>query len=234
MINVVCVLKSGPTWLPEYVYKLRDMVGRNLRIPHRFVCLSDIEIDVDQTIPLQPLVSTKFVPPFWYKMQLFRPDIKWQDPVVFFDLDVVIKGDITNIIETLYNHDFAMIQSPYRENQSNSSFMWWQGDYSWLWEIFRRRTAFEWQTVYNDAGAGGKYGDQGFIADYVYHQQIQDLVDSNRIAKVGKRETGNWCDVVIFAGKRKPWQMIGHPDVDKYWLTNNEYKEYYDNKHNIV
>jgi hypothetical protein len=231
MINVVCVLKSGPAWLPEYVYKLRDMISRNLRTPYQFVCLSDVELDVDKNIQLWPLVSTNRVPPFWYKMQLFRPDIQWQHPVLFFDLDVVIKGDITDMIETFYKHDFAMIQSPFRENQSNSSFMWWQGDYSWLWQIFQRRTVFEWQLRYNDPGAGGKYGDQGFIADHVYHQRIQDLIEPQRIAKVGKRETGEWCDVVVFAGKRKPWQMTDHPDVIKHWLTN---KEYYDNQHHTV
>jgi hypothetical protein len=222
MIDVACVFKSGPGWLTDYVYRLRDMLQRNLHTAHRFVCVGDLELDVDHNIRLWPMISRHRVPPFWYKMQLFRPDIEWPNPVLYFDLDVIIKNDITDIVDLLRSHRFAMIASPFRADQSNSSILWWQGDYSWLWHLFRRSTPYHWQCRYNNPEDGGLYGDQGFIADHVCHVRIQDFLTANRITKITKGPSGTETSVLICAGKRKPWLMPGHPDVDRYWLAEGE------------
>ena len=222
MIDVACVFKSGPGWVAEYVYKLRDMVGRNLHMDHRFVCVSDQNLAVDHVIPLWPMISRHRVPLFWYKMQLFREDIQWQRPVLYFDLDMIIKNDITDIVDRLTAHRFAMVASPWRADQSNSSMLWWQGDYSWLWELFRRSTPFRWQSRYDDAGDGGLYGDQGLIAEHVQHVRIQDLLDPMRVTKITKGPSGPGTSVLICAGKRKPWLMPDHLDVRDHWRTNAE------------
>jgi len=52
MFTVICVLRSGGQYDAEWVRKLRDGVKRNLARPHRFVCLSDVDVPCER-IPLQ-------------------------------------------------------------------------------------------------------------------------------------------------------------------------------------
>ena len=85
MITVACVLRQGgkvgydATW----VDKLQRAVKRHLTIPHRFVCLSDCEVNCER-IPLGPLGSG-----YWSKLQLFQQGL-FDTPVLYLDLDTLI------------------------------------------------------------------------------------------------------------------------------------------------
>ena len=41
-MNIITVLKSSPTWTPEYVIKLKKAVDKNLKIDHNFYCITDV------------------------------------------------------------------------------------------------------------------------------------------------------------------------------------------------
>ena len=75
-IKIVTLLKSGPAWLPEYVYRLHRAVDRHLNVPHEFICLTDIELGV-RTLSLVPMpeIDNNDIPKFWYKVQLIHPDV---------------------------------------------------------------------------------------------------------------------------------------------------------------
>ena len=67
-LTVVCVLWVGRysverTFNGEWVRRLRSMVERNLTMPHRFVCLSNVHIDGVERIPL-----TEGWPAWWAKI----------------------------------------------------------------------------------------------------------------------------------------------------------------------
>ena len=220
-IKIITLLKSGPAWLPEYVYRLKRALDRNLTVPYEFVCLSDQQLEVT-TLPLLPMpeIDDTDIPKFWYKLQLFRPELELTSGCIFLDLDTIIKGNLDHYVNAFKDHDFLMAASPYRGNISCSYFMWWQGDHSHIWNQFCEKPVSEWNQYYHKANPG-KYGDQGFISDHVTHGLIQDVmpapVDIIRVTRNSSR--GNHtARVIVFAGKRKPWDMAWHLDVQDHWL----------------
>ena len=87
-LTVACVYRSGgKMYSTEYVRVLRDMVARNLTRPHRFVCLSDVEVPCERI----PLITDW--PGFYAKIEIFRRGL-FQGPVLYFDLDTIIHGSI--------------------------------------------------------------------------------------------------------------------------------------------
>ena len=82
----------------RYVDTLASMCERHLP-PHRFVCLSDRAHSVE-TITLHGVEAS-----WWAKLQLFRPGLFTGD-TLYFDLDVVIDGDLHGLVELLDKGDF--------------------------------------------------------------------------------------------------------------------------------
>jgi len=97
-LTVACVLKSGGVYSPRYVQVLRNQVCRNLGVPYRFVCISDVDVPCER-IPMKYNFPGK-----WAKMELFRPDIDLGDRVLYFDLDAVIQANINCLVKP---HDFT-------------------------------------------------------------------------------------------------------------------------------
>ena len=95
---VASVLRSGGDFKPEHVYALQKMCAKYLP-PHEFVCLSDVELEC-KTIPLlHDWVG------WWAKMELFR-----LPSALYFDLDTVLTGDCTAMIEAAKQHDFVIMR----------------------------------------------------------------------------------------------------------------------------
>lgn len=84
----------------DHVRILKAMVERNLAVPHRFVCVTDDEIDGIETVPLD---WSKHVPGTCFvRLMQRRPDyaeIIGGDRVLNLDLDMVIVGDIAPLID---------------------------------------------------------------------------------------------------------------------------------------
>lgn len=95
-MRVVCV-KIGDKYGPEWVYRLRNMVERNLDREHAFVCVTDKPIDDVICLPAAP-----DLPGWWGKVGLFRPGFLPGDNL-YLDLDVVITRNITGMVETNLN-----------------------------------------------------------------------------------------------------------------------------------
>ena len=84
-LTVYCVY-WGDKYDKAYVYALKEMVDRNLTIPHEFVCITTDKFEGIQTkLPFVPYHG------WWQKIGLFAPFIA-QGPSLYFDLDVVITG----------------------------------------------------------------------------------------------------------------------------------------------
>lgn len=110
MISVVCFKWSKPgyrsTFLPVHVNTLRRMVERNYPHPHRFICVTDDPVGLDDGIEYVPLWNdhANLPNPSWpqgpscyRRLKVFSDwfgDIAG-DRFVCVDLDVVITGDLT-------------------------------------------------------------------------------------------------------------------------------------------
>ncbi len=161
MLTVACVLKSGGIYDATWVERLRDGVARHLHTPYRFVCLSDVDVPCDR-IPLE-----HNWPGWWSKIELF----KLRGPVLFFDLDTVIVGDLSDIaMRTLPLGGLAILEDFYRSDGCGSGVMSWDS-ISGSMDVRRFYKMFS-----NDPDGWmmriGDRGDQGFIEEQEQRSMI--------------------------------------------------------------
>lgn len=93
VLEVACI-KVGDRYGAEYVTRLAAGVARHLGRPHRFVCYTDRPVDGIDCRP--PLADPAVLPGWWQKVALFRGD---RPRTLFFDLDVVITGDLAPLAD---------------------------------------------------------------------------------------------------------------------------------------
>lgn len=217
MINIACVFNSqtnnkGINYSVEWVDKLYQGICRNLTIPFKFTCLSNI----DTAYNTVKLISNS--DNYWNKIELFRKNL-FNGPVLYFDLDVVICNNITNSLLTLPQDKFLMVKEPVT-NIINSSVMFWNGDYSYLFDnyIANRESVVQ---KYWTAGPKG-YGDQVYIADQTTPGLIDNYVDNNFFAWkhciTGEHNIDNNPSVLIFHSKQKPSNNLEMNLVQQHWI----------------
>lgn len=116
MLTVACVLKSGGIYTAEWVAKLRAGVSAHLHRDHRFICLTDMRVPCSY-VPLD-----MNWPGWWSKIELFR----LPPPVLYFDLDTLICGDLDDIADAaLTAPQLVMLEDFYRPGHSGSGVMAW-------------------------------------------------------------------------------------------------------------
>lgn len=177
------------------------MVRRFIRVPHRFVCLTNVRIPGVEVVPLRD-----DLPGWWSKMELFREF----DQAFYVDLDTVIVGDITEMVE--HPHRFTVLRnlSSSATNRIGSGVMAWEGDCSHLYREFMRDA----KRHMAECVTSEKWGDQGFIQLVQSRrggwEHFQDLFPGQiRSFKTDMRQRGNPpedCRIVCFHGQPKPWE----------------------------
>lgn len=192
LVTVAAVLRSGGDYTPEYVHRLRDGVAKFCTVPHRFVCLTDIPDQIDcETITLQ-----HDWPGWWSKLELFA----LTGPVVYFDLDTVITGNINDFID--YPHQFTMLSNLDGRGGLASGVLAFNGDYRYLLDSFDPSHIKEYSTP-------RKWGDQGWISDKLQitperAQEVwQDMFCSYKWGTIEERRA---AQVVIYHGNPRPHQ----------------------------
>jgi len=179
VLTVVCVLKSGGCYTPEYVKRLKDGVDNNLS-GHNFVCLSDVEVPCDR-IDLE-----KGYHGWWSKIEIF----KLSGPVLYIDLDTVITGDLTEIAE--YPHTFTMLSDFYYPEKPASGIMAFNGNY---------RSIFD---DYDPSVTYSGHGDQGYIAEKVNPERFQDLFPGQIVSRKVQQTRNSSERIVCFHGQPRP------------------------------
>lgn len=218
MINIACVFNKqandrGVEYSVEWVDKLYQGICRNLDIPFKFTCLSNVNTKYNTV----KLISNSNN--YWNKIELFRKNL-FDGPVLYFDLDVVICNNITDSLAQLPLDKFLMVREPFN-NIINSSAMFWNGDYSYLFDnyITNQESIVE---KYWTAGPRG-YGDQVYIADQTNPGLIDDYVDDNFFAWkhriTGNHRVDNDPAVLIFHSKEKPNNNLDMDLVKQHWVT---------------
>lgn len=199
----------------EWVKILQNSVKRNLTIPHRFVCLSDVEVPCER-IPLASQGSG-----WWAKIQLFKPGL-FSGPVLYFDLDTVICGDLNPIIEIVSKHNKFLMEYDVGFKISSSAILYWNGDYSKIYDRYMENPEY-FEDIYSVANQGPRreVGDQALIASTVSHDYINCICPENWfhiVSKQDHRADLSQVKVLIFRkAKQKPTTMLNHPLVQKHW-----------------
>lgn len=155
MLTVACVLKSAGIYDASWVARLRDGVARHLREPHRFVCLSDVDVPCER-IPLE-----HDWPGWWSKIEV----LQLEGPVLYFDLDTAIVGDLADIAATAKREAFTILRDFYRLGAGLGSgvMAWNDSDVSAVafYDMFLI-SPDKWMQLL------GRRGDQGFIEEVAF------------------------------------------------------------------
>ena len=117
MLTVLCVLRSGGIYTPEWVRKLRDAAERQIVGRYKFVCLSDVDV------PCERIDIANDWPGWWAKITIFRPGVI-DGPTLYLDLDTVLTGPI----DVRVPHDFAMLRNFWVPDMVGSGVMWFSGE----------------------------------------------------------------------------------------------------------
>lgn len=197
MLTVACVLKAGPEYTADHVAALQRGVAKHLSAPHRFVCLTDVEVPCE-AIPLQHRW-----PGWWSKIELFASGT-FSGPVLYFDLDTIITGPLIDIAQA---HRFAMLENFWRTDRVGSGMMAWDCDLS---QIYHRFAAGA-EKYIREYTTPDKWGDQAFILAHspVAPSRLQTMhpgmIVSWKRHCVPINGVPASAGVVCFHGQPRPW-----------------------------
>lgn len=232
-IDCACVI-HGDVYGWHYVERLYSMLQRHLTPQVRLHVYTEWHRTVPEPMIKKPLTDWGISGPkqgWWYKIQLFNPALH-SGPLLYFDLDTVIVGNIDwiwqqNLTYFWAPRDFKYLWSPGYQG-INSSIMWWDTQkYSFVWENFDS----------TNMTRNLKYrGDQDYISDII-HPKMRRFLDTDKLqswrwqcldggydfARKRHRTPGTGTalmettSVLIFHGKPKPDQ-VQDPVVAKHWI----------------
>lgn len=202
MLQVACVLKSGPLYHPKHVQALRLGVQKHLQhTPYVFVCLTDHpEVEADLILPLK-----NRWPGWWSKIELFDGRLSG-NPVLYFDLDTILTGPLDDMA---LGHKFTVLRNFYFSRKIGSGLMAWDADLSVIHRQFKMAPV-RWMREFKSAD---RWGDQAFIHRYtpIEPDKWQDLhpgkVVSFKIDCVPAGRVPQGASVVCFHGPPRPWQL---------------------------
>jgi len=227
MLTIACVLKSGGDFDEKYVWSLFDNVTNNLKdTEYQFVVLTDMVSylfnervkkahgfipavcnDYGKIITI-PLIN--YWPGWWAKIELF----KLKGPVLYFDLDTYVCGDISLAAENLLieakndvSPSFFMLES-FASKRFNSPHKWASGVMAWTGD---------WSSIYDDfmpSDMDEYEWDQRYIVSALGNtiiQPVQDLIpDIVSYKHHCKNGIPEGTQVVCFHGKPRPHD-VGAP-----------------------
>jgi hypothetical protein len=199
----------GDKYPIDYVARLKAMVAMHLPVPHRFVCLTDQHLDGIETI--SPGADW---PGWWQKLLLFRHA---DGPSLYFDLDVLIAGDLSRI-SSYCDSQLAMPPEFSRNGGWQSSVMAWYGTFSAPADDFRPELLVSAEpTGHCRYGPDRLWGDQEYLSRH-YRDQITTMdpacgVVSYRQCMMIHGAVPDTASVVAFHGRPNYHEVPNDPFV---------------------
>jgi hypothetical protein len=230
ILTVVCV-RFGTGYGREYVERLRNMVTRNLTIPHEFVCLTD---DQHPISGVRSIVQSNanYRKQWWHKVHLFDSKLPLRGRILYLDLDVIIFKKIDKLVLNL-GTEFFGIRDFNRKfhsgwQQLNSSAMTWvHGTQSEIYEKFIKdpngatRLHGDQDWIWKIAKGNLKFWPDRWIQSYKWEiRQREDLVsrDGRKGFKTVKEDLNidHECCVAVFHGYPNPADVQDKIVVDNW------------------
>lgn len=230
-IHCACLIHSdGYTW--NYVDRLYNMITRNITRPIIMHVYTEDSRSVPAPYIKHNLIDWGIAGPkrsWWYKLQMFNSE-HHSGPLLYFDLDTVITGNIDWIWNLNLQHfwtvrDFKYLWRP-NFNGSNSSVMWWNTSlYNYIWQDVKRQKITDFFKRY--------HGDQDYITNAITNRRFfnTDWVKSwrwecldggynfqRRIHRLPGTGTHLYRDtsIVVFHGNPKPHE-INDTLITNHW-----------------
>lgn len=213
MITVLCVLRSGGVYTPEWVTRLRDAVARNLTLPHQFVCLSDVAVPAVGTVRLR-----HDWPRWWAKVEMFAPWNEGLGRVLYLDLDTVITGNIDDFAD--YDGQACITRDFNFGCPSQSVLNFAPGSMRHLWDAFV--SAPDAWMADGDKMIAPHFGDQVLMTKVHGDRPIgfwQDRIPGQLVSYKNDCRAGLPSNARIVCLHGKPKQCDFPPDhwVGNYW-----------------
>ena len=192
------------------VQRLKREVDKHLSLPHQFKCITDRNIEGVECIP--PIND---LPGWWGKLNLFSHDV-CSDHNLYLDLDVVITGDLDQMVSDHYKSSTAMPLNWAVSGHGGcqSSVMIWTKNYNnkQIFDLFSHDDA-HWPPINSPSTY---WGDQEFITALRDFDKVQVNPINEDWIKSYKYHCRHGlpkdCKVVVFHGDPKPNK------VDEQWF----------------
>jgi hypothetical protein len=214
----------GYTFSDNNVRILAAMVKRNLTIPHRFVCVTDHDIEGIETIPVD---FSKHIPgTVFCRLAQHAPDYGDKigaDRILSLDLDMVVTGSLDKLVSR--TEDFIIwknpnFPAPKRAYFQSSVQLFTTGSKSELYTDFDPATTPTWVNW----RFGGR--EQAWISERLSWKDTPVFTSEDGVYGLGRlRGAGIYetlpenCCLVSTPGARAPWQ----PEVqnDFPWIKDH-------------
>lgn len=191
-VSVVCVLKSGGDYKAEHVRKLYENVKKYLKIPHEFVCLSDIPFEIEgvKRIPLLHTYSG-----WWSKVEVFREGIVSTPYILYLDLDTVLVRKVEKLPVSACP---LMLRDLGGDGLETGLMYFLAGSLSFIYYEYEpspeRRDAVYVERKLREKGV--KYGflQDVFSGVYSYKYHCKDQVPKD-------------AKIICFHGRPRPWEV---------------------------
>jgi hypothetical protein len=228
MLDIVCWKwrpKPGyrSSYGPETVNVLRRMVARNLRLLHRFSCITDDPTGIDPEVRVIPLWDTfadipspagAHNPSCYRRLRMFSLEARELigERIVSMDLDTVVTGDLTPLFDR--DDDFVIWGGQSVQPRLKVPFCWYNGSLMMLRAGTRTQvwTKFDPRTSPQQAHrANARGSDQGWISyclgnrEAIWTERDGVLSFRNHVAVNGHRLPVG-ARIVAFHGRNDPWQ----------------------------
>lgn len=204
---IVACVRTGTRYPVGYVYKLQAMVKRHMPMKHEFICLTDRAYQLDNHYGVKAIPINRFeLGGWWGKMVLFMEGWRYPDRVLYFDLDTVICGDLSPLMDLPI--DFGICANFTRAAGIKN----WPCRYGSCVMTFGPEFDGKiWSEFWKDRRAimarAGHYGDQKAIEELIPNATLlQDVLPHGYFLGYRdlKAEKPPGCSVVVFAGNSKP------------------------------
>lgn len=199
----------------QHIRILRNMVGRNLSVPHKFICVTDDEVDDIDTVPLD---WSKHVPgTVFLRLCMRNPEFgrPLGDRILCLDLDVVITGSLDKLVsrteESVWFHN-PNFPGPGRAFYQSSIQLFTPGSHSELYADFDPAETPKWVN-WRFGGAEQAWISERLPWDLPYMDHRDGIYGAGRLgdwisSNVVETLPENAC-IVTFPGNR----MVDQPDV---------------------
>lgn len=228
MLNVVCFYwrgKERPTWGGDvtlgmdYVNRLCRGVRRNLTLPHRFICLTNVPALWQSS--LDPEVESMwFDAPSWRgclpKLKAFDPALGLEGRVVVMDIDIVVTGSLDEMFG--YDGHFMTRSTFVGPKLSGGDIVFFRagGGMDWIWRMLtedpdglERRTGGRERYVYREF----LHKNMDFVQD-LYPGQ---LLSYKRHVRRYRDKLPENCRLVSCHGRPRPHELSDVPWMQKHW-----------------
>jgi hypothetical protein len=236
-IDCACVIHSNKyDW--TYVDRLYSMLTRHFSRPVQLHVWTESTRAVPDIYVKHALTDWPEITgprkSWWYKIQMFDPAYNIQNPMLYFDLDVVIVDSLDWILDLSLDkfwavRDFRYLWRPDRW-EINSSIMFWDPvQWHWIWSDFSEK----------DRSCTTKRfaGDQDYLNSILAPEHIGFFDQHRLISYRWQAKDGGWdnhrrvyrhpgagteippqCSVLVFHGTPKPHE-IQDSMIQSNWST---------------